>query len=108
MNKQEFIKSKDTQNIFNESSYEDFINNIDYKDFCDYLKENQGQTLKKINEKYNTEERYIKCLLNIWTEKWTSFFQQGGRVVNKNGKYYVLSQKNKDYRLINPIINIIH
>lgn len=101
------IYSEEMRSVFKEKKYEDFVNETDYKEFCDYLKKNQGQTLKEINKKYNTEERYVNCLLNIWTEHWTSFYQEGGRVVNKNGSYFILSPRNPQSRARNPQINLL-
>jgi len=99
--------SEEMRSVFQEKNYEDFVNKTDYKEFCKYLKKNQGLTLKEINNKYKTDERYVNCLLNIWTEHWTSFYQEGGRVVNKNGSYYILSPRNPQSRARNPQINLL-
>tara|TARA_Y100001970_G_scaffold231166_1_gene287258 strand:- start:317 stop:643 length:327 start_codon:yes stop_codon:yes gene_type:complete len=101
------IYTKEMQSVFKEKEYEDFIDKMDYKGFCEYLRKNQGQTLQEINDKYNTKERYVKCLLNIWTENWNSFYHEGGRIVNKNGNYYILSPRNPQSRVRNPQINFL-
>jgi len=101
------IYSEEMRSVFGEKEYEDFVNKMDYKEFCDYLKKNQGQSLEEINKNYDAEERYINCLLNIWTENWNSFYQEGGRIVNKNGNYYMLSPRNPQSRIRKPQINLM-
>ena len=93
--------------IYDDKEYQQFINEIDYSEVCNMLKKNQGITIKEISESFNAKEKYLKCLMDVWTQNWNSFYQSGGRVVNKNGQYYVLSPRNPQSRVRNPQINFM-
>ena len=91
--------------IFDELDYQKFVSELDYEDVCDVLRNNQGISLADLSKKYNAKEKYFDCLLNIWTKNWNTFYHKGGRVVNKNGNYYILSPRNPQSRVRNPQIN---
>ena len=99
--------SSNTINVFKDSNYQDFVNRVSFKDFCKDAKKHQAMTVDEICKKWDTEKIYCETLLNVWTENWNSFYNSGGRVVNKNGRYYVLSPRNPQSRARKPEINLI-
>tara|TARA_Y100000389_G_C17248362_1_gene406807 strand:+ start:392 stop:697 length:306 start_codon:yes stop_codon:yes gene_type:complete len=100
--------NQETMNkIFDDEEYQQFINKIDYSGVCNMLKKNQGITLKEISKILNVKEKYFECLMNVWTNNWNTFYHNGGRLVNENGKYYMLSPRNPQSRARNPKINLL-
>jgi hypothetical protein len=100
--------NQETMNkIFDDKEYQQFINEIDYREVCNMLKKNQGISLSDLSKKYNANEEYLDCLLKIWTKNWNTFYHKGGRLVNKKGRYYMLSPRNPQSRARNPQINLI-
>tara|TARA_X000000368_G_C22829344_1_gene622618 strand:+ start:317 stop:646 length:330 start_codon:yes stop_codon:yes gene_type:complete len=93
--------------IFNDPKYQDLVNHISYEKFCMDMKNNQGITLDEIYEKWGCEKSHCETLLNIWTKNWNTFYHNGGRLVNENGKYYMLSPRNPQSRARNPKINLL-
>ena len=99
-------KESKMKNVFDDKKYQDFVDKMNHVKFCEYIKQNQGKTLEEISEKWGSENLYCDTLLNIWTKNWNTFYR-GGRLVNKNGQYYVLSPRNPQSRKRNPQINFL-
>lgn len=93
--------------IMNTKDYENMVDRMDFNSFCNYIRENQGTTFEKICENYAEDSECLKCLLDIWINRWTTFFHSGGRIMESNKKYYCLSPRNPQSRLRNPVITFL-
>jgi hypothetical protein len=93
--------------VFCDEKYQDFVDKVSYKNFCEEIKNNQGITIKEICDVLGGEKSHCETLLNVWTKNWNTFYHCGGRLVNKKGRYYILSPRNPQSRARNPEINLI-
>ncbi len=91
--------------VYDDKNYQEFINEMTYEKFCKYMKDNQGATVDDICKTWGCKRLYCETILNVWTQNWNSFYQCGGRVVHKKGRYYILSPRNPQSRARNPQIN---
>jgi hypothetical protein len=93
--------------VIETSKYEEMVNRMDFNEFCNYIRKNQGTTFEQICNDYTEDSECLKYLLNIWINSWTTFFQSGGRIIKNKNKYYCLSPRNPQSRLRNPVVNTL-
>ena len=94
-------------NIIESSEYENMLARVTFEDMCNHLKKNQGHTLQTLSGIFKENSDSLKQLLDIWIEKWHTYFVFGGRIIVKDDKYYCLSPRSSESRKRKPVINLM-
>ncbi len=97
-------------NIVETADYENVLQRVTFEKVAAYLKGNQGKTFDNILEDFEeTDNRLcMEHLFNVWVNNWNTFFQSGGRIVQKSERFYCLSPRNPESRkrVPNIIVNM--
>jgi len=101
------VKQKMTtkSDIPSTTEYTDMLDRFTFVKFCKYLKMDQGKTLVEVINDFGEDEKLAKYLIDIWVDRWHTFYNIGGRIILDKEKYYCLSPRNPKSRERNPVIN---